>query len=626
MRFAFFLFLSIFFTTNCFSQIKCRSANNKLKKVEKNISKGNNQKAIFLLSKIESMCSEPVFLSLIGDIYFSLKNIEKAQMYYTQSYRSSGLEYINSKSLSQFLKSLYAVGNYELFNELINDNNFIMPSNLNSELYSLIEKNTFAYQYKQDSVIFNPTRLDINSKSDDYFPSMPINSDVIIFTARDLKTEFQDEDFFISRKTDDTWTYPVKLGDNINSDYREGSLSVSLDGKDLFFASCNRPDSYGGCDLYYSTLINDTLWSDSYNLGTVINSKFWESQPAISANGKVLFFASNRYGGYGGSDIWMSKKINNLWSNPINLGPEINTSGDEYTPFLHYDNETFYFSSKGHKGFGGFDLYVAQMDSVWKPSNVTNLGYPINTHHDESGLIVSQDGLLAYYNSNINGDLDIYEFNLPYKFKSNSVAVVNGLVLDSISMIGVSCDVIINSADDSWKANVKSDNLGQFSFSVPMESHFSITILSNEHDFFSSNYELKNAEYLRDVQIVLNRLNIGNKMDLNNIYYEFDDFSLTRESLIQIEKFAKYLLLNNKLKIEISGHTDNVGSREYNYTLSKNRAKSVYNALIHFGVNSQQLSYQGYGYDFPISKEDDDESRLKNRRTEIKVIGSSYGK
>ena len=622
----FLFFCSFFLLTVSFSQNNCKPANRKLKKIEKHIHKGQNKKALELLSKIECTCNDPGFFSAIGDIYFYFKDMNQAQSFYLKSYNASGLSYLSSISLYQFLKSLYHTGNYEVFNELINDRDFILPSNTDSEIFNLIEKNTFAFQYKQDSIVFNPVSLSINSESDDYFPSMPINSDIIIYTLRDMTTQFQDEDFFIARKRNDEWSNPIKLGENINSDYREGSLSVSLDGKDLFFTSCNRPDSYGGCDLYYSTLISDTLWSDSYNLGSTINSKSWESQPCISADGNTLFFTSNRHGGYGGSDIWISKKINNSWSSPINLGPSVNTSSDEYTPFLHYDNETLYFSSKGHQGFGGFDLYVAYIDSLGNVNHVNNLGYPINTHHDESGLIVSQDGLKAYYNSNVGGDLDIYSFNLPYKFKAKSVAIVNGVVLDSINRSGVSCVISINGANNIWHDEMISDNSGDFSFSIPMESRFSITTFSNHHDFFSSDYVLKKDEYVKNINIVLNRLNIGNKMDLNNIYYEFDDYSLTKESLLEIEKFANYLLLNNNLIIEISGHTDNIGSAEYNYTLSKNRAKSVYEALVLFGVKEKQLSYQGYGFDFPLNNDETKEGRLENRRTEIKVIGSDYGK
>jgi len=619
-------FFSVFLCSISFSQNNCKPAYRKLKKIEKHISKGKSEKALELLSTIKFACSDPSFASAIGDIYFYFKDMTQAQSFYLKSYNISRLNYINSISLSQFLKSLYHTGNYEVFNELINDSNFVLPSNIDSGIFNLIEKNTFAFQYKQDSIVFNPIPLSINSESDDYFPSMPINSDIIIYTMRDVTTPFQDEDFFISRKINDKWSSPIKLGENINSDYREGSLSVSLDGKDLFFTSCNRPDSYGGCDLYYSTLINDTLWSESYNLGPTINSKFWESQPCISADGNTLFFTSNRYGGYGGADIWMSKKINNSWSNPVNLGPSINTSSDEYTPFLHYDNETFYFSSKGHHGFGGFDLYVAYVDSLGNVNHVNNLGYPINTHHDESGLIVSRDGLKAYYNSNHGGDLDIYSFNLPYKFKAKSVAIVNGVILDSINRNGVSCNISVNALSHTWHDEMVSDISGHFSFSIPMGSSFSITTFSNNHDFFSSDYVLNKNEYVKNISIVLNRLNIGNKMDLDNIYYEFDDYSLTQESLLQIESFASYLLLNSNLIIEISGHTDNIGSAEYNYRLSKKRAKSVYEALVLLGVNPDQLTYEGYGYDFPLNNDESEEGRLENRRTEIKVIGTNYGK
>jgi len=215
---------------------------------------------------------------------------------------------------------------------------------------------------------------------------------------------------------------------------------------------------------------------------------------------------------------------------------------------------------------------------------------------------------------------------LPYKFKAKSVAVVNGVILDSINRKGVSCNISINSVKHTWYDEMISDNSGDFSFSIPIESSFSIATFSNNHDFFSSDYVLKKDEYVKNISIVLNRLNIGNKMDLDNIYYEFDDYSLTQESLFEIEKFANYLLLNNNLIIEISGHTDNIGSAEYNYILSENRAKSVYDSLVLFGVQADQLSYQGYGYDVPINNDDSEEARLQNRRTEIKVIGSNYGK
>ena len=617
------LFLIYFFVISiAFSQNKCNSSEKKLRKVEKHVLNGDTEKAINLLTRIETICEDPFFVSSVADIYFNLKDINRAYYFYFKSYILNGLNDIQNYSVFNFLNAAYNTGNYHVFHEVINNDYFINRIHTDSFIVDLIKKNNFAFNKKKDSVSFNPVCLDINSSKDEYFPSMPIDSEIMIYTCRDNVLNFKDEDFFISRKINGNWSQPIQLGDNINSEYREGSLSVSLDGRDIFFASCHRPDSYGGCDLYYSFLINDTLWSKSYNLGSVINTKYWESQPSISADGNLLFFSSNREGGYGGSDIWMSRRINKHWLEPVNLGPLINTSLDESTPFLHYDNKTFYFSSKGHAGFGGFDLYVANIDSLGVIANVSNLGYPINTHFDESGLIVSRDGEKAYYNSNLENNLNIYSFDLPSKFQSKPVAFINGIVIDSISRRPINSDIIINELNHMIEYNLSSDQDGNFACSTPLKSHFSITVMAEGYDFFSSNYYLEEDEYSKSIEIVLNRLNIGNKINLDNIYYEFDDYSLKEESLIEIEKFANYLLANNKLKVEVEGHTDNVGSESYNTKLSKQRAKSVYDALITFGVSFKQLSYRGYGYSMPLIDEDSDDARDKNRRTEIKVIGN----
>ena len=616
------LVLCVFFCNICFAKDKCRFANKKLTKIEKYVLDGQNEKALKLLLDIDTICNDPFFFTSLGDLHYALKKIKKAHSCYLKSYNLNGLISFNSLSVINFLKSSYSIGEYDIFNMVINNNKFKLDVNNNIELKKLIEKNNFAFNHKRDSVYFNPVSLSINSSSDEYFPSMPINSDIIIYTYRDSSADFQDEDFYISRKIDDNWTDPVRLGDNINSEYREGALSVGLDGTDVFFASCHRPDSYGGCDLYYSTLINDTLWSDAYNMGSVINTEYWESQPSISSDGNLLFFTSNRHGGYGGADIWMSKKHNNKWLAPVNMGPSINTSSDEGTPFLHFDNKTFYFSSKGHKGFGGFDLYVADIDYSGAIKNVKNIGYPINTHHDESGLIVSKDGLNSYYTSNANNNLDIYSFQLPLSVKSSPVAIINGMVIDSISRLGLAANILINKFDDSEDYNMLSDPSGVFSYSIPLESEFSISVLCDGYDFFSSNYELKHEESQKNITIVLNRLNVGNKINLDNIYYEFDDFSLKKESLIEIKKFANYLIVNSNLKVEIGGHTDNIGTTVYNLELSNRRAQSVYNELINFGVSPKQLTYKGYGSSLPLVDGDSEEDRLKNRRTEVKVIGS----
>ena len=619
MKIPTFIFV-FFFISIGIAQNNCNKYNRKLKKIEKKVLYGDYSKVNQLLLKIDDTCLDPVFLKSLADIYYSIKNDKKAYDFYLKTYYLDGLNSMNSLSLSNFLKSSYMNGYYDVFNKIVSHPDFNKKRNaLSGDVQNIISQNNFAFQSIKDSIVFNPVSLSINSDSDEYFPSMPINSEVIIYTYRNTNNDMQDENFYIARKkSNNDWSNPVKLGNNINSDFREGSLSVSLDGTSLFFASCNRPDSYGGCDLYISSLINDTTWSPSYNLGPVINSKYWESQPSISSDGNILFFTSNRHGGYGGADIWMVKKNNAYWSSPINLGPSINTAQDESTPFLHYDNQTFYFASKGHAGFGGFDLYKAMIDSLGNIDQVSNLGYPINTHHDESGLIVSQDGLTAYYNSDLKGDLDIYSFKLPENIKANKVAVIEGMIVDSISRKGLNANVIISLKDNFRQQNLTS-NKGLFYCSLPLESSFSITVLCEGYDFFYCDYNLEKGDFNKKVNIVLNRLHVGNRMSLDNIYYEFDDYSLKEASLILIKEFAAYLILNSTLKIEIGGHTDNVGTEGYNRELSLKRAKLVYDMLVEYGVPYSQMTYKGYGYSRPLTKNLDDDN-LKNRRTEVKVI------
>ena len=613
------LFFVLFVSSMLCAQNDCKKSFRKISSIEKKIIKGEKREAKLALDNFNFKCTEFLYYVSIADMYFYLKEYKSAYIYYSNAYNVYGTIQFQQNSLYNFLFSSYNSGHYERFDVVVNS--LSLDLDQNTYIQDLINKNNFAISHKSDSVEFNPIPLSINSDADEYFPSMPLNSDLIIYTYRDPNSILKDEDFFISRKKDNKWMEPARLGDNINSDYREGSLSISLDGRDLFFASCNRPDSYGSCDLYWSTLISDTVWSEAHNMGELINTKYWESQPSISSDGNCIFFASNRYGGYGGSDIWMSKRYNGVWLNPINLGPLVNSHLDEYTPFIHFDNKTLYFASKGKGGFGGFDLFVSKIDSLGVISNVKNLGYPVNTHNDESGLIVSFNGKTAYYNTLINNQLDIFSFTLPYIAEASPVAIINGFVLDSISKLGISnANLTISGLDQSFASSIYTKQNGYFSFTIPLEAKFNMTILSTRYDFLSKNDSINKGQDRKNINLVLNRLRVGNKIKLNNVYYKFDDYSLDSSSLIELKNFAIYLIRNTFLNIEIGGHTDNIGSDDYNNKLSTKRAKSVYDALISFGVSFRQLQYRGYGYQFPIIDNASQEARLQNRRTEIKIM------
>ena len=614
------IFILIFIATSIssFSQNNCNYVLKKINKADKLILNGKYSKAEFILKKIEDKCNQSYHLNVIGDSYFTINEFKSALNVYVKSFETSNYE-PTLFSTENFLTLLFKFGNYEYLNLVTSkiDSNYLKSESI----INLIRDNTKALANLKDSIEFNPVFLSINSAdSDDYFPALSADGRVLIFTHRNFGSKFSDEDFFISRNDGINWSTPTNLGEKVNSDFREGALSISLDGKYLYYASCNRPDSHGGCDLYYSTLIKNNYWTNSINLGNILNSKFWDSQPSISADGNKLFFVSNRNGGYGGSDIWVSRKINGIWSSPENLGNEINSSSDEYTPFLHADNETFYFASKKSGGLGGFDMYVAKIDESFNISDIKNLGYPINTNYDESGIFVLADGKTAFYNSNKNGNLDIYKFKLTEFNKSKDVSLVNVQLIDSISRKGIINNVLI-SLDDESQLSINSDSNGELSFPTKPSSNFLITVISKKYDFFSNEYSLNPNDSVINIQIVLNRLKIGNKIKLQNIYFDFDEFSLTEESYTQIKKIVDYLKINNSLSIEIGGHTDNLGTREYNYNLSLNRAKAVFNSLIQNGIDSRRISYFGYGYDYPISTKNDDQSRTLNRRTEIKITG-----
>ncbi len=283
-------------------------------------------------------------------------------------------------------------------------------------------------------VPFTPHNLGegVNTADDEYFPTLTVDGKTLIFTRRVPRRKTttantrEEEDFYESHlKTPPTgewgdWTKAVRMAEPVNSNDNEGAQCISRDGRIMIFTACGRPDGEGRCDLYVCMKIGQR-WTKPRNMGPAINSAAWESQPSLSIDGKTLYFVSDRKGGYGGTDIWKSTLKDGAWTSPVNMGSEINTAANEHTPFIHYDDNTFYFASEGLVGMGGSDIFVCRKErdtstgqTMWgKPEN---LSYPINTGGDESGLIVSPDGHTAFFSSDQlggNGKQDIYCFLLP---------------------------------------------------------------------------------------------------------------------------------------------------------------------------------------------------------------------
>lgn len=415
-------------------------------------------------------------------------------------------------------------------------------------------------------VPFNPKNMgtSVNSKDDEYMPTLSADGRLLLFTRYNRKE--QTEDFFYSRQTDrasgvaangsePVWSKAVRMPAPLNSDQNEGSGCLSQDGRRLFFTACGREDGAGRCDLYVSYR-KEGGWSRPQNLGPGINTGSWESQPCLSIDGQTLYFVSDRKGGYGGLDIWYSTLEEGVWSKPVNLGPTINTAGDEKSPFLSFDGKKLYFASNGHVGMGDMDLFVSerlaedgQQPERW--GEPRNLGYPINTSGDESSLIVSPDGRTAIFSSDKyggQGQLDLYTFALPEPVRAEPV------------------------------------------------------------------------EYHEEITEVAPTLEVGESIVLKNVFFRTGKYDLLDISVVELDKVVELMREHAGMRIELGGHTDNVGSDAVNQKLSENRAKAVYDYLVKHGVAADRLSYRGYGSTQPVADNGTAEGRRQNRRTVFTIV------
>lgn len=495
----------------------------------------------------------------------------------------------------------------------------------NMHARKLIADCKFSIQALLHPVLFKPVNMgpEINTADDEYLPVATADEGELIFTRK----IGNNEDFYKSLKLNGKWLRATYLSDQINTpQYNEGAQSISQDGKYLFFTGCNRPDGLGRCDIYIAQKKGDD-WGKPFDLSPPINTAGWESQPSISADGRTLYFVSNRKGGYGGYDIWRSTITSNGWGEPENLGPNINTSYDEQSPFIHPDDSTLYFSSNGWPGMGGKDLFVSRLgkDSKWqKPEN---MGYPINSSGDENGLSVTANGAFAFFSSNnLNGygGFDIYTFELPRGLRPHLVTYVKGKVLDVKTKVPLEAAVeIIDLQKNQPVYQDYSDPMqGNFLATLTSGKNYGLNISKSGYLFYSENFSLIGHEAKNpfNISVLLQPIEIGNKVVLNNIFFDTNKFDLKPESIAELQKLVEFLTVNPTVHIEISGHTDNVGNDQLNQTLSENRAKAVYEYLIASQVTPVRLVFKGYGKTQPIAPNTSEEGRKKNRRTEFMII------
>jgi outer membrane protein OmpA-like peptidoglycan-associated protein/tetratricopeptide (TPR) repeat protein len=489
----------------------------------------------------------------------------------------------------------------------------------------LLNDANFSLDAIQHPVDFKPINMgpEINTADDEYLPTITADENTIIFTRKINNNE----DFYKSIKVNDKWQTATYLSDQINTpNYNEGAQSLSQDGKVLFFTGCNRPDGLGRCDIYISQKKGDD-WGKPFDISPPVNTSGWESQPSISANGRTLYFVSNRKGGYGGYDIWKSNLTDKGWSEPENLGPNINTQFDEQSPFIHADDSTLYFSSNGWPGLGGMDLFVSRLGKDGKWQKPENLGYPINSNGDENGMSLTATGNYAFFASNnLNGagGFDIYTFALPEKLRPHLVTYVQGTVNDAKTKqpLEAAVEIVDLESDKPVFQDFSSEEKGDFLATITTGKNYGLNISKEGYLFYSANFSLVGHETKNPfhIAVLLQPIEVGNKVILNNIFFNTNKFDIQPESKPELQKLIDFLTFNPTIHIEISGHTDNVGSEQSNQVLSENRAKAVYQYLVNNGISAARLTYKGYGETQPISPNDTDEGKAKNRRTEFKII------
>ena len=479
----------------------------------------------------------------------------------------------------------------------------------------------------------------INTELDEYWPVLTADDQILYFTRKLVTSTDKrmgmsrfNEDVFYSRFDDSVWSIAQPIPGFMNSSQNEGALSITPDGNTMYFTICadiEAPaDFVGWCDIYYSEFRN-SKWSLPKNLGAPINTVSKETQPSISFDGKTLFYSSNRPGTFGKLDIWKSqKKDDGSWGEPVNLGPKINTPQNEESPFIHADDQTLYFSSDGHLGMGGTDLYMAKRMPDLSYDSVRNLGYPINTATNQRSLFINSSGTKAYFSSGLeeqqNG-MDIFSFDIPKEIKPDPVCYLKGTVFDAKTKVRLSANFQLIDIETGKIIieSVTEEGTGKFLVAVPSNTNYVVNVSRNGYLFYSDHLQIKgikSSAYEKDIP--LQPIEVGQKIVLNNIFFEFDSTSLKQESVIEMGKVIDFLNKYPNIKVEIGGHTDDRGTPAYNITLSQKRAETVYNYLIKVGkINKDRLSFKGYGKSQLISADTTDIGRALNRRTEFKIIG-----
>ena len=499
----------------------------------------------------------------------------------------------------------------------------------------------FGQESLQHPVSVNPKPVSevLKVGESQYFPVLTADEQTMVFTM--LKPEGDEDLMTAIRSPEGGWQTPTPLSANITTPDNEGTASLSADGRLLVFTACQSGirQGFGSCDLYSSEKTGD-VWSAPRNLGPTINTRDYESQPSLSADGRQLYFISDRPGGLGKRDIWRSTRdASGEWSNPVNPGKPINTVFDEASPFLHANGQALFFASDGHTGMGGYDLFLTtyRPDSTKAPwSAPANLGYPINTSEDQASLFVSANGTKAYYSfeeqkEGLSQKSRIYAFDLPPSLRElvRPVNYLKGLVTDARTSKPLSATIdLIDVKTNQTISRITSDSqTGQYVAVLPGGSEYALYVSAPGYLFKSLafNYIDKTSVETgmgRGVSLdaPLEPIGTASKETLSNLFFESGRYELVGKSLTELQRLGEFLKANPTTRIEIAGHTDDRGDPSANLELSRKRAQSVIDYLARLGVPTARLKAIGYGKTRPAVKGTTDEARQRNRRIEWRIL------
>ncbi len=631
-----------------FGFIKTLKAVNALKTAQKYINKSDFETAkIHLKRTIRIKKNFAVAHRELGKVYLMLKEYENAISAYEKSFDLNPR--LSRAAYYECGEAHFRLGDFDTAAKLFKKYESLKDTRYtNKKRESELETTHDAsaklrrqnYKFAQEA-IKNPTSDHplnlggtVNSTYDEYLPSMASNGDILVFTSEktysavDMPTG---ENIFIVKKDLGAWLDPIGISPLINSPVNEGMAKFAADERYMYFAACEREDSKGGCDIYKATL-------DQYKISKVrplegeLNSEFWDSQPAITCDGQTIYFSSSREGGYGGADIWVSYlRPDGAWSPAQNLGPDINTAGDEEAPYVAPDGQTLYFASTGLPGMGDGDLFITKQvkkDDKYVWGKPVNLGYPINSTFQEVGIYLKPDGYTAYFASGRLGGfggLDVYEVELNEEFQPNEMVLVQGQVTDNLTGEPLDrTEVEIIREDRKWE--LITDEEGRYFLCLRSSQAYAFTVAVANYEYFSEAAFLPQQDnsipFSFDISLIPNNIPIREEEVSElaeikmNFYFDFDDFSLNTKTRNQLQKLIVRLAKEPNWEVEVIGYADNIGSTAYNQLLSEKRAQSIVTYLTDEGIKVSNVRQEGRGASSASSLSISGTSQ-KDRRVEV---------